>query len=240
MRFRLPRPKTVPSEPESDTARLRAALVCSTALHVGLAVLLLAGGWWMRRSPEDAQVFTLVAPPDAAGPPDPAGESAATDFLAAMRQRQRAEERRAQREIAQERRREDRARAAAEAAAEAERRTRERQASARAPARVVAPTNPRATSSAAEAGVMDAYFATLITRLRETHEAPSGLSDQLSAEVRFTLGADGSVTGVRITRGSGNAAFDQSVLDAFSRLRLPSRPDGKTDEVRLTFRIREL
>jgi colicin import membrane protein len=94
-------------------------------------------------------------------------------------------------------------------------------------------------AAAAEAAAMDRYFAMLMQRLRESHEQPPGLSNLLSAEVQFTLSASGTISGVRIVRGSGNAAFDQSVLDAFARVRMPARPDGKSDSPRLTFRLRE-
>lgn len=247
MRLRLPFAKTVPSEMESDAVRLRAALIGSVALHGGLALALLIGAFWWRQRPDDAPVFTLVAVPDQAASADPASD-ASVDLLAAMRQRQRAEERRAQREIVQDRRRFERERAAAEAAAAAAERARERQAAQTTQAtqattsRVVAPDVPRrqdATLSSAEANALDAYFSSLIVRLREAHSLPDGLSDLLSAEVRFTLAANGEISGVRITRSSGNADFDRSVLEAFARVRMPARPDRRTDEVRLTFRIRE-
>lgn len=92
---------------------------------------------------------------------------------------------------------------------------------------------------AAQESAMKSYFAMLISRLRESHEKPGGLSDLLNAEVQFTVAANGAISGARIVRGSGNADFDQSVLDAFSRVRMPARPDGKTDVQRLTFRIKE-
>jgi TonB family protein len=79
----------------------------------------------------------------------------------------------------------------------------------------------------------------LVQRLRESHQQPPGLSDLLNAGVEFTIAANGNISGVRIVRSSGNAAFDQSVLEAFFRVRMPARPDGKTDSQRLTFRIRE-
>jgi colicin import membrane protein len=66
------------------------------------------------------------------------------------------------------------------------------------------------------------------------------VSDQLSAEVVFTIAAHGTISGVRIVRSSGSAEFDESVIAAFSRVFLPPRPDGKTDSQRLTFRIREI
>ena len=37
-----------------------------------------------------------------------------------------------------------------------------------------------------------------------------------------------------------DADFDQSVLEAFGRVKMPARPDGKTDAIILTFRMKEL
>ena len=95
---------------------------------------------------------------------------------------------------------------------------------------------------AADGGAsLDRYFAMLIERLRSSHEKPGGLSDLLSAEVEFTVAANGAMTGVRITRSSGNSDFDQSVLETFSRVRsVGPRPDGKTDVRSLTFRMKEI
>ena len=93
--------------------------------------------------------------------------------------------------------------------------------------------------SRAEANAMEAYFSMLIQRLRDSHEKPGGLSDLLNAEVQFTVAANGAISAVRIVRSSGNAEFDQSVLEAFARVRMPARPDKNTDVQRLTFRIKE-
>lgn len=93
--------------------------------------------------------------------------------------------------------------------------------------------------SATEGDRMERYFAMLISRLRESHEKPGGLSDLLNAEVQFTVAANGVISGVQIIRSSGNREFDQSVLEAFARVKMPARPDGKTDVQRLTFRIKE-
>lgn len=94
----------------------------------------------------------------------------------------------------------------------------------------------------AEAGpAMDRYFTMLRERLRANHEKPGGLSDLLSADVEFTLAANGVLTGVRIKRSSGNADFDASVLEAFARVRsIGSRPDGQTGTHSLTFRMKEV
>jgi colicin import membrane protein len=95
---------------------------------------------------------------------------------------------------------------------------------------------------AADGGAsLDRYFSMLIERLRSNHEKPGGLSDLLSAEVEFTVAANGAITGVRITRSSGNSDFDQSVLETFARVRsVGPRPDGKTDVRSLTFRMKEI
>lgn len=100
-----------------------------------------------------------------------------------------------------------------------------------------ADTTPAAGSSA-DANAMAAYFGDLISRLREAH-GRSGVLALLSAEVEFTLTADGAISSTRIVRSSGDMHFDRSVLDAFARVRMPARPDGKSDTRRLTFRIRE-
>ena len=94
--------------------------------------------------------------------------------------------------------------------------------------------------SAAEGERMERYESMLIQRLREAHEKPGGLSDLLTADVQFTMAANGSFSGVRIVRSSGNTEFDQSVLEAFGRVKMPARPDGKTEVIKLTFRMKEL
>jgi colicin import membrane protein len=94
--------------------------------------------------------------------------------------------------------------------------------------------------SAAEGAAMERYESMLIQRLKEAHEKPGGLSDLLTADVRFTMAANGSFSSVRIVRSSGNADFDQSVIEAFARVRMPARPDGKTEVIELTFRMKEL
>ena len=94
--------------------------------------------------------------------------------------------------------------------------------------------------SAAEGAAMERYESMLIQRLKEAHEKPGGLSDLLTADVQFTMAASGSFSSVRIVRSSGNADFDQSVIEAFARVRMPARPDGKTEVIELTFRMKEL
>lgn len=87
---------------------------------------------------------------------------------------------------------------------------------------------------------MERYFSLLKLRLKENHEKPSGLSDTLVARVEFFVAADGSISRVRISRSSGSAEFDRSVLEAFSRTRtIGARPDKKGETVELEFKMRE-
>lgn len=90
---------------------------------------------------------------------------------------------------------------------------------------------------------MDIYITALKNRLRIAHDElkPQGLGDSLSAEVEFTISANGEISNVRIVRSSGNAEFDASVREAFRRITwMGARPDKRSDSFRLTFRMREI
>lgn len=92
--------------------------------------------------------------------------------------------------------------------------------------------------TAAEHSAFDAYTSRLVAVLRQNHEKPPGLSDLLSADVECLIGADGSISGAHVTRTSGNAAFDQSCLDAFARIgSMPPTPDGKNGTWVITFHM---
>ena len=91
-----------------------------------------------------------------------------------------------------------------------------------------------------ETDAMTVYEALVRNLLKEAHEKPAGVSDNLSAEVEFFVAASGEISNVRLSRPSGNDEFDQSVLAAFRRITWPgARPDKKSDLWRLTFRMRE-
>jgi colicin import membrane protein len=94
--------------------------------------------------------------------------------------------------------------------------------------------------SAEEGKLMERYFSLLKSRLKENHEKPSGLSDTLMARVEFYVGADGSISRVRISKSSGSEEFDRSVREAFARTKsIGARPDKKGETVELEFRMRE-
>lgn len=92
----------------------------------------------------------------------------------------------------------------------------------------------------AEGRLMDAYIAQLLQRLRSAHQKPPGLSDLLTAQVRFNIAANGVLSSVKIITSSGSAEFDQSVLRAFAKVRsIGPPPNGKSDVWTVTFRMRE-
>lgn len=88
--------------------------------------------------------------------------------------------------------------------------------------------------------LLESYIALLLQRLRAAHQKPPGLSDLLHTRVQFRIAADGTLSAVKVIRSSGVPAFDQSVLEAFARVRsIGPTPDRKSDVWEVTFRMRE-
>lgn len=97
--------------------------------------------------------------------------------------------------------------------------------------------------TAEEIDRMNAYAGTLKNALKEKFDElkPTGLADTLTADVTFLVAANGEIGNVRIARSSGNAEFDDAVLQTFRRVVWAKRrPDGQTDTWKLTFRMRDL
>jgi colicin import membrane protein len=93
--------------------------------------------------------------------------------------------------------------------------------------------------SVEEQNRLDRYFEFLKRAIKKAHVAPPGSGD-LSTVVEFIVAADGSLSRVRVVSSSGNAEFDQSVLEAIRRTTsIGMRPDGRTDAVELEFNARE-
>ena len=91
-----------------------------------------------------------------------------------------------------------------------------------------------------EGSELDAYFSLLKSRIKENHTPPEGVSDSLSAKLEFFVAADGGLSHVRIVRSSGNADFDRSVLEACEHTHsIGPRPDGRSETVQMTFKMRE-
>lgn len=94
--------------------------------------------------------------------------------------------------------------------------------------------------SRAEQSLLENYIAQLIQALRLAHEKPPGLGDGLVVEVTFHIASNGEISAARVTRSSGDPAFDQSALDAFRRVRsIGPTPNGKSDTWTLNFRSKD-
>ena len=87
---------------------------------------------------------------------------------------------------------------------------------------------------------MNTYISLLIQELKRAHEPPAGVSDRLEAKVTFDITASGAIMNPRISKSSGDKAFDESVLDAFLRMRsIGPTPNRRSDTWTVTFRMRD-
>jgi colicin import membrane protein len=87
---------------------------------------------------------------------------------------------------------------------------------------------------------MNTYISLLIQELKKAHEAPPGVSDQLEARVTFDITASGAILNPRISKSSGDKAFDESVLEAFLRVRsIGPTPNRRSDTWTVTFKMRD-
>jgi len=94
--------------------------------------------------------------------------------------------------------------------------------------------------SAAEQRVLMTYGEALVARLNAAWIRPPSLAGRdLHADVSFRLGRDGTLSGARIVRSSGNALFDDSILQVFRTVRRVQRPPAQAVRTyEITFRNR--
>ncbi|HXN84454.1 MAG TPA: cell envelope integrity protein TolA, partial [Candidatus Binataceae bacterium] len=87
------------------------------------------------------------------------------------------------------------------------------------------------------------YFRIVQQRVKDAWTFPGGSND-LKAELEFSIGADGALNSVKITKGSGDSAFDDSVLRAIKRAApFPPPPDkyrAQFSDIDTTFNLGEL
>ena len=87
---------------------------------------------------------------------------------------------------------------------------------------------------------MSTYISMLIQELKKAHEPPPGVSDKLETRVTFDITASGAIMNPRISKSSGDKAFDESVLEAFLRMRsIGPTPNRRSDTWTVTFRMRD-
>ncbi len=91
-----------------------------------------------------------------------------------------------------------------------------------------------------EADQLSTYISFLIQELKRAHEPPPGVSDRLECKVTFDITASGAILNPKIARSSGNKEFDESVLDAFRRMRpIGPTPNRRADTWTVTFRMKD-
>jgi len=91
-----------------------------------------------------------------------------------------------------------------------------------------------------EADQMSTYISLLIQELKKAHEPPPGVSDRFETKVTFDITASGAILNPRISKSSGDKAFDESVLEAFLRMRsIGPTPNRRSDTWTVTFRMRD-
>jgi colicin import membrane protein len=103
------------------------------------------------------------------------------------------------------------------------------------------PNNPSPQLSPQQLSALDDYSARLRSRIDAAWTKPAQLAGvRLIAEVVFDVSASGQITNARLRPGSGNAAFDQSVLAAFRKVASAGpTPTGQAHTFSLPFRMRD-
>lgn len=90
------------------------------------------------------------------------------------------------------------------------------------------------------AAALDVYFGKLSNALKMAFVLPSGLSELLKAQVEFQIGADGSLSSIRIVKSSGEPEFDRAVVEAFRKVRtIGPFPGGKGGVFSMKFSMAE-
>jgi len=111
--------------------------------------------------------------------------------------------------------------------------------------KLVAPSNPSPSATSPrpltqqQLSALGKYSAQLRSRIDAAWAKPTSLAGvRVAATVVFDVSASGRVTNARLQPGSGNPAFDQSVLAAFRKvLSAGPTPTGQGHSFTMTFRM---
>ena len=105
--------------------------------------------------------------------------------------------------------------------------------------RTSSPTRPSPQLSPQQMSALADYSSRLRSRIDAAWVKPAQLAGvRLFAEVVFDVSSSGRITNVRLRRGSGNKAFDQSILAAFRRASSAGpTPTGQPHQFSLPFRM---
>jgi TonB family protein len=102
-------------------------------------------------------------------------------------------------------------------------------------------SNSNQQLSSQQLSALNTYSARLRSKIDAAWTKPEHLAGvRLVAEVVFDVSATGRITNVRLQPGSGNSAFDQSVLGAFRRVTSAGpTPTGQAHSFSLPFRMQD-
>ena len=111
--------------------------------------------------------------------------------------------------------------------------------------KLVAPSNPSPSADSPrpltqqQLSALGKYSAQLRSRIDAAWAKPNSLAGvRVAATVIFDVSASGRVTNARLKPGSGNSAFDQSVLAAFRKVvSAGPTPTGQNHTFTMTFRM---
>lgn len=87
---------------------------------------------------------------------------------------------------------------------------------------------------------LSSYFASLKQAILQAIESHPLTARPLRTKVQFYLAPNGSISGAVIVSGSGDAVFDQKVIEGFRRLKRYGSPPGLTGTESLTMTINQI
>ena len=96
-------------------------------------------------------------------------------------------------------------------------------------------TSKTGRSSAVSQSVLNSYYGTVKRLITGNWVTPT--NTDLATKVSFTISSNGMISNLRIVKSSGNAEFDNSVLEAIRKTTLPPPPTNETLNVNITFNL---
>lgn len=92
--------------------------------------------------------------------------------------------------------------------------------------------------TAEQQDAMAAWAELLRERWRDSFVPPADFTESMVAHVKWVVGADGSISRVHITHSTGNAAFNDAVIDALQHISIPPPPSHRGDDYEADFSLK--
>ncbi len=104
---------------------------------------------------------------------------------------------------------------------------------------VVLPESTIGSLTASDQSQLESYFGQLIQAISGSVEIHPLAGSPLKTKVQFDLAPTGRISGARVVASSGDAVFDQKVIDGFKRLARFKAPPGFTSTETLALTIKQ-